>query len=203
MSSQASKYLSPAEYLEIERRAERKSEYFEGQMFAMAGASYEHGVIVMDLARELGNQLEGGPCGVQSSELRLRVAPNGLYTYPDLMVICGAPQFADNRRDAMVNPILIVEVLSESTQAYDRGGKFAHYKTLPSLREYLLIAQDVPRFEQWIRQPDNNWLMAETNGRDASIQLASMDCMLPLAKIYKRVEWPLAEREWVPNPQPS
>jgi Uma2 family endonuclease len=195
MSSQRTTLLTPEEYLEIERRAERKSEYFKGEMFAMAGASYAHVLIVDNLTHELKLRLKAGLCRVHSSELRLRVAPDGLYTYPDVMVICGDPQFADDRRDTVVNPVLIVEVLSESTEAYDRGKKFEQYRTLPSLREYLLVAQDAPRIEQWIRQPDDNWLRAETSGRDASIQLASINCVLPLAGIYDQIEWPPAEKE--------
>jgi Uma2 family endonuclease len=195
MSSQRTTLLTPEEYLEIERRAERKSEYFKGEMFAMAGASYAHVLIVDNLNHELKLRLKAGTCRVHSSELRLRVAPDGLYTYPDVMVICGDPQFADDRRDTVVNPVLIVEVLSESTEAYDRGKKFEQYRTLPSLREYLLVAQDAPRIEQWIRQPDDNWLRAETSGRDASIQLASINCVLPLAGIYDQIEWPPAEKE--------
>jgi Uma2 family endonuclease len=195
MSSQRTTLLTPEEYLEIERRAERKSEYFQGEMFAMAGASFAHVVIVGNLGRELGNRLKTGPCGVYSSELRLRVAPNGLFTYPDVMVICGGPEFADDRTDTVANPVLIVEVLSESAQAYDRGKKFDQYRTLPSLREYLLVAQDAPRIEQWIRQPDDNWLRAESSGLDASIQLVSVNRMLPLAEIYDKVEWPPAGKE--------
>jgi Uma2 family endonuclease len=194
MSSQRTSLLTPEEYLEIERKAERKSEYFQGEMFAMAGASYAHVLIVDNLNHELKLRLKAGPCRVHSSELRLRVAPNGLYTYPDLMVICGGPQFADDRRDTVVNPVLIVEVLSESTEAYDRGQKFEQYRTLPSLREYLLVAQDAPRIEQWIRQPDHNWLLAEISGRDASIRLASIDCVLPLAEIYDQIDWPAEGR---------
>jgi len=190
MSSQPSTFLTPEEYLEIERRAERKSEYFQGEMFAMAGTSLEHAEIIINLGRELGQRLKGRQCHVYSTDVRLRVAPNGLYTYPDVMVICGDPQLADGRRDTVVNPVLIVEVLSESTEAYDRGKKFDQYSTLPSLREYLLVAQDAPRIEQWSRQPDDNWLRFETSGRDSSLQLASSDCVLPLAEVYDKIEWP-------------
>jgi Uma2 family endonuclease len=190
MSSQPSTFLTPEEYLEIERRAERKSEYFQGEMFAMAGTSLEHAEIIINLGRELSQRLKGRQCHVYSTDVRLRVAPNGLYTYPDVMVICGDPQLADGRRDTVVNPVLIVEVLSESTEAYDRGKKFDQYSTLPSLREYLLVAQDAPRIEQWSRQPDDNWLRFETSGRDSSLQLASLDCVLPLAEVYDKIEWP-------------
>jgi Uma2 family endonuclease len=189
MSSQRTTLLSPEEYLELERRAERKSEYFQGEMFAMAGASYEHVTIAGNLFYELKLRLKATPCRAFSSELRLRVAPNGLYTYPDVMVICGDPQFADERRDTVVNPILIVEVLSESTEAFDRGKKFAQYRALPSVLEYVMIAQDAPRIEQYLRQPDGHWLLAETSGRDANIRLASIDCVLPLAEIYDEIDF--------------
>ena len=195
MSSQRTTLLTPEEYLEIERRAERKSEYFEGEMFAMSGASRPHVLIVANLVRELGNRLDASPCEAYSNDMRVRVAPSGLYTYPDVMVARGEPQFADDQIDTLLTPVLIIEVLSESTQAYDRGEKFEQYRTLPSLREYLLVAQDAPRIEQWIRQPDDNWLRAETSGRDASIQLVSVDCLLPLARIYNKVNWPPAEKE--------
>ena len=194
MSSQRTTLLSPEEYLEVERRAERKSEYFEGRMYAMSGASRPHVLIVGNLGRELGNQLEAVPCEIYTTDMRLRVAPNGLYSYPDVMVACGEPQFADDQIDTLLNPLLIVEVLSDSTQNYDRGRKFDQYRMLPSLREYLLVAQDAPRIEQWTRQPDDNWLLSEISSMVASIQLASIDCLLPLAKIYNKVKWPPAEK---------
>jgi Uma2 family endonuclease len=193
MSSQRTTLLTPEEYLEIERRAERKSEYFRGEMFAMSGASRPHVLIVTNLVHELMTRLNTGPCEIYSNDMRLRVTPDGLYTYPDVMVACGEPRFADDQSDTLLNPVLIVEVLSESTEAYDRGKKFEQYRTLPSLREYLLVAQDAPRIEQWIRQPDDNWLRAETSGMDASMRLASIDCVLPLTKIYNKVNWPPTE----------
>jgi Uma2 family endonuclease len=195
MSSQRTTLLTPEEYLEIERRAERKSEYFQGEMFAMSGASRPHVLIVTSLVYELMLRLDAGPCEVYSNDMRLRVTPNGLYTYPDVMVACGEPQFADDQSDTLLNPVLIVEVLSASTEAYDRGKKFDQYRALPSLREYLLVAQDAPRIEQFTPQPDGNWLRVETSGMDASVRLASIDCVLPLTKIYNKVNWPPAERE--------
>jgi len=195
MSSQRTALLTPEEYLELERRAERKSEYFQGEMFAMSGASRPHVLIVGNLGRELGNRLDTGPCEVYSNDMRLRVTPNGFYTYPDVMVACGEPQFADNQSDTLLNPVLIVEVLSKSTEAYDRGKKFDRYRTLPSLREYLLVAQDAPRIEQFTPQPDGSWLRAEISGMDANIRLASIDCIVPLSRIYNKVHWPPAEKE--------
>jgi Uma2 family endonuclease len=151
--------VSPAEYLELERKAERKSEYFQGEMFAMAPVNQRHGLIVTNLAGELSQQLKAKPCSVYSSNLRLRA--NGLYTYPDVMVICSEVQCADDQEDTLLNPNLIVEVLSDSTRDYDRGRKFQHYRTLPSLREYLTIDQDAPHVERYTRQPEDRWLLTE------------------------------------------
>jgi Uma2 family endonuclease len=195
MSSQRTTLLTPEEYLEIERRAERKSEYFRGEMFAMSGASRRHVVIINNLGGELRQRLKKRPCEIYSNDMRLRVTPNGLYTYPDVMVACGELQFADDQSDTLLNPVLIVEVLSDSTENYDRGRKFEQYRTLPSLIEYVMVAQDAPRIEQYTRQPDDRWLLAETSGRDASIQLISIDCVLPLAEIYDKIVWSAAGKE--------
>jgi len=189
MSSQSTTLLSPTEYLEQDRQAQHKSEYFQGQMFAMAGASPQHVLIVTNLVRELSQKLKGRPCRVYSSDLRLRVAPTGLYTYPDVMVVCGEAQFADDQKDTVMNPVLIIEVLSESTRDYDRGQKFQHYRTLPSLIEYLTVARDVPHIEHWIRQPENRWLLAEFSGLNQSLHLASIGCVLPSSEVYEKIEW--------------
>ena len=195
MSSQRTTLLSPDEYLELERRAERKSEYFQGEMFAMSGASRRHVVIVNNLGGELRQRLKQQPCEIYSNDMRLRVAPNGLYTYPDVIIVCGEPQFADDQSDTLLNPILIVEVLSDSTENCDRGRKFEQYRSLPSLGEYVMVAQDTPRIEQYTREPNGHWLLAETSGLGASIHLASIDCALPLAEIYDKTKWPIAEKE--------
>jgi Uma2 family endonuclease len=190
MSSQPTTLLSPDEYLELERKAERKSEYFQGEMFFMSGASRWHGLIVTNLVRELSQQLKANTCEVHSNDLRLRVSASGLYTYPDVMVVCGEPQFADNQKDTLLNPNLIVEVLSDSTRDYDRGRKFQHYRTLPSLREYLTVEQDAPHIEHWTRQPEDRWLLTEFSDLSQSIQLASLGCVLPLTEAYHKVVWP-------------
>ena len=189
MSSQATTSLSPAEYLELERKAERKSEYLNGEMFLMAGASPRHGVIVTNLVAELRQQLKARPCIVYSSDVRMRVSPSGLYTYPDVMVVCGEPQFAGDQKDTVLNPNLIVEVLSDSTRDYDRGEKFQHYRTLSSLREYLTIAQDAPHIERWTRQPEDHWLLTEFSDLSQSVQLTSVDCVLSLTEVYDKVKW--------------
>jgi Uma2 family endonuclease len=193
MSSQVTTFLSPAEYLEQERLAERKSEYFRGEMFAMSGASPRHVSIVTNLVAEFRQHLKGKPCRVYSTDLRLRVTPAGLYTYPDVMVVCGEAQFADDQKDTVLNPVLIVEVLSNSTRDYDRGRKFQHYRTLPSLVEYLTVAQDQPHIEHWTRQPENGWLLTEFDDPGRSIHLASIGCAIPLAEVYDKVEWTAAE----------
>src|SRR5205809_2192753 len=152
MASRPNTFLTPEEYLEIERKAAFKSEYYQGEMFAMAGGSPPHAWIISNLNYELVRQLKGRPCRVGTNDLRLRVLPSGLYTYPDVMVVCGKPQYADYRKDTLLNPIVIIEVLSDSTRDYDRGRKFQHYRALPSLQEYLTVAQDTPHIEHWTRQ---------------------------------------------------
>lgn len=190
MSSQPKTSITPEKYLAIERKAEYKSEYFNGEMFAMAGASERHALIVTNVVAELRGQLRHRPCTVYSTDLRVRVSPTGLYTYPDVIVVCGQAQFADDQKDTLLNPTLIVEVLSESTKDYDRGGKFEHYRTLASLSEYVLIAQDKYHVEHFVRQPDNRWLLSETNRLEDTIHLPSIDCALALTEVYDKVEMP-------------
>jgi Uma2 family endonuclease len=189
MSSRSSTFLTPAEYLEIERRAEWKSEYFQGKMVEMPRVNRRHVLIVGNLMSELGSHLKKRPCEVYASNLRLRVAAIDFYTYPDIQVICGRPQMDGDQDDIVLNPVLLAEVLSEPTQDYDRGEKFQRYQNLPSLLEYLTVAQDAPRIEHWARHPDGRWLLAISAGMDASIQLASIDCCLPLAEIYDRIDF--------------
>jgi Uma2 family endonuclease len=119
----------------------------------------------------------------------LRVSPTGLYTYPDVMVVCGEPEFADDQKDTLLNPIAIIEVLSESTRDYDRGQKFQHYRALPSLVDYLIVGQDEPHIEHYVRQPEHRWLLAEFSGLAESISLQSIGCVLALAEIYDKIEW--------------
>jgi Uma2 family endonuclease len=189
MSSLPVTHLSPAEYLEIERRAECKSEYYRGEMFAMAGASLRHALITGNLGGELRQRLKGKPCGAFSTDLRLQVSPAGLYTYPDVMVICGEAQYADSRKDTVQNPVIIIEVLSDSTRDYDRGRKFQHYRSLPSLREYLTVEQGAIHVEQWSRQQSGQWLLSEFDKREDTVRLDSIECVLPLSEVYDKVEW--------------
>jgi len=189
MSLQPKPYLSPEDYLALERRAEFKSEYFDGEIFAMAGASEPHNLITINTIRELSIQLKKHPCKAYANDMRVKVSPTGLFTYPDVIVVCGQAQFDDSQRDTLLNPTLIVEVLSDSTEAYDRGRKFEHYRKLESLMEYVLIAQHRPHVESYRRQPDQRWVLTESDGLESSLRLDAIDCELALAEIYDKVEF--------------
>jgi Uma2 family endonuclease len=194
MTTDPKRRLTPEEYLALERAAEFKSEYLNGEVFAMSRASFAHVQIVTNLVAELKSQLKGRPCRVLSTDLRLRVSPTGLYAYPDVMVACEPFAFADDHFDTMTNPLVIIEVLSESTKDYDRGGKFAHYRSLDSLREYLLVDQASLHVEHFVRQPECRWLLAETNDIAATLQLESIGARLNLADVYDGLDWSQSAR---------
>jgi Uma2 family endonuclease len=189
MSALPKPLYSPKEYLELDRAAEFKSEYVAGEIFAMAGASEEHIIITDNLTIALGTRLRGGSCRPFSSDMRVSLGLSEMYVYPDIVVVCGERPYADDRRDVLVNPTLIVEVLSSTTEAFDRGDKSAAYRQLASLKEYVLIAQDRPHVELYSRQPAGRWLLSEVDGLEAAIQLQSVGCNLPLAEIYDGVSF--------------
>jgi Uma2 family endonuclease len=193
MSLQPKPYLSPEDYLALERSADFKSEYFDGEIFAMTGASEPHNLIVISTIRELSTQLKKRPCKLYANDMRVKVSPTGLYTYPDLIVVCGKAQFDDVHFDTLLNPTLIIEVLSDSTEAYDRGRKFEHYRKLESLAEYVLIAQHRPHIESYRRQLDQQWLLTESTGLDSVFRLDSIDCELALAEVYDKIEFSNAD----------
>jgi Uma2 family endonuclease len=188
MASQSAPFVTPERYLELERAAETKSEYYRGEIFAMAGAKLAHTIIVTNLIAELRDQLRKRDCTAHSSDARLAVKSDGLYTYPDVMVICGKPAFIDAHLDTVTNPIVIIEVLSKSTSSYDRGQKFESYRAIPSLMEYLTVAQDRPHVEHWTRQPENSWLLREIDA-GGSISLNCISVELHLNDIYEKVEF--------------
>jgi Uma2 family endonuclease len=190
MSTVSKRLLTPQEYLARERRAEFKSEYFRGEMFAMAGATHEHTLIKDNLAREAGYQLKDARCRVMTSDQRVLIDATGLYTYPDIAIVCEEPRFTDEVRDTLLNPRTIVEVLSDSTEKYDRGKKFAHYRRIPSLQEYVLVAQDRPFVERYVRQADNTWVLKDFAGLEATFEFASAPARVPLAEIYRDVRFP-------------
>ncbi len=187
MSAQQQPYLTPEQYLEIERAAQFRSEYYNGRMYAMSGGTVPHATIIGNLSRELGNALKKRPCLVVTSDLRVRVAPDGLYTYPDIAVVCGEPKLLDGRKDTLLNPALIVEVLSPSTEMSDRGFKFAQYRTVESLEEYALVSQTEPRVEVFRRQPGGHWLLSEFVGLEATCHFDSVNASVPLSEIYDKV----------------
>ena len=181
--------LTEAEYLEMERAAEFKSEFYDGEIFAMAGGTPRHSLIGTNVAVEFGNRLRAKPCVPYNADLRIKIEATGLLTYPDLSVICGPLQFAEGTDDTVVNPTVLVEVLSASTEAYDRGKKFEHYRQIPTLREYLLVSQTEPRVEQFLRQPDGHWLLSEAVGIEAQLELPSLRVTISLAEIFAKVNF--------------
>ncbi len=174
------------EYLTLERSASCKSEFHDGQIYAMTGASRKHNLITVNIAREISGQLKKRPCEAYGSDMRVKAAEARSYHYPDLVVVCGTPEFEDAHVDTLLNPTLLIEVLSPSTEAYDRGGKFAHYRKIPTLREYLLVAQDQPSIERYQRQGDV-WVLSEAVGLEAVVPLDSIDCVLSLREVYDKV----------------
>jgi len=183
-------FVTPEEYLERERTAEFKSEYLDGEVFAMAGGSPTHSALIFNIGGILSPQLRGGPCRGFSSDTKVGADAAGLYSYPDLSVACGELRFIGERQDVLANPVLLVEVLSPSTEAYDRGKKFARYQQITSLTDYLLVAQDEARIEHFARQPDGRWLLTTAAGSDAALPIASLGVTLPLAEVYERITFP-------------
>ena len=189
MSSAAVRtYLTPEEYLAWERKSDTKHEYLHGEIIAMSGASRAHSLIVTNISGELYIQLKGGICEVHTNDMRVRTHPETSYFYPDVVVVCGEPRFEDRAFDTLLNPIVLVEVLSPSTQAYDRGEKFKNYQQLTSLREYILVSQDEVRVERYRRQ-EVQWKLTEFRSLGSVLSLASIECELSLDDIYRRVKF--------------
>lgn len=187
MSAIPEQFLSLQDYFALEETGEVKHEFFRGAIYAMTGASARHNLIVANVIGDLHAQLHGKPCRVYPGDLRVKIEATGLYTYPDAQVICENPRYADARRDTVTDPSVIIEVLSPSTEDYDRGKKFQHYRTIETLREYLVIAQDTPRVEHYIRQDAQQWLLVEITRREQIIPLEAIDCTLTLTAIYEEV----------------
>jgi Uma2 family endonuclease len=190
MSAVAKRLLTPAEYLAIERTAEYKSEFYRGEMFAMAGARYEHNVVKDNLIGLYYERLKGGKCRTLSSDMKVKVSRTGLYTYPDLILVCGESEFEDENHDVLLNPQVVFEVLSDSTEKYDRGMKFLHYRRVESLREYVLVAQDQPLVERYVRLPDGSWELTEFSDPNGEFSLASIPVHIPLSAVYAGVDLP-------------
>ena len=190
MHAHAKQRITPDTYLERERQAAAKSEYRAGEIHALAGASESHNLIAINAAYLLVSQLKGRPCKTYSNDMRVKVDFSGLYTYPDVVVVCGKPQFEDRNLDTLLNPTVLIEVLSESTAAYDRGSKAEHYRTLATLSDYLLIDQNTVHIEHYQRQTEEQWLLSDYRSLDATVLLDSIACHLPLSELYDKVDWP-------------
>jgi Uma2 family endonuclease len=179
---------TPEAYLALERVAVEKHEYLDGEIFAMAGASEAHNLIVANLLIELGRQLKGRPCKVYPSDMRVAVRPRRLYVYPDVIVTCGKTELEDQHLDTLLNPTVIFEVLSSSTERYDRGGKFESYRGIASLAEYVLVSQEKVHVEHYARQPDGKWMLSEASLIDATVELPAIGCRLTLSEVYDKTE---------------
>lgn len=189
MSTVPKPVMSEAEYLAFERQSRDKHEFYLGEIFAMSGASRKHNLISGNLFGELRERLKDRRCEAYVGDMRVRVKPNGLYTYPDVVVVCGEPEFLDSDVDTLLNPTLLIEVLSDSTEKNDRGTKFKQYRQIPSLREYILVSQDEPLIEHFTRRGDTYWELTETAGLDSQLVLSSLGCQIPLAEVYSKVDF--------------
>lgn len=186
MASLPDYHLSPEEYLSVERRAEFKSEYLDGVAYAMAGGSERHNLITGNIVTELNIKLRATDCKVYPSDMKVRLPNSKKFFYPDVSVVCGETQFADEERDVILNPVLVVEVLSDSTEAFDRGKKFASYQQIESLREYLLVSQGEFLVEHYLRQ-EAGWFYTRAAGPSDSLSLPALDCRLALSDLYNKV----------------
>ena len=189
MSELPKPYLTPEQYLEIERAAEFRSEYFQGEMLAMGGAREAHNLLVGNLLAELHGQFRQRQCRVYPSDMRVRVSAVS-YTYPDVIALCGDRQFLDDRTDTLLNPTVIVEVLSPSTEAYDRGRKFEMYQGIESLKEYVLVASDRVHVDRYTRMAHNRWIRTSYDGLAETLELESVGASVLLADLYEKVEFP-------------
>ncbi len=186
-------YITRQEYLEQERAAPSKSEYLAGKIYAMAGASEAHNLISINVTGGLWFQFKGRPCKVYNNDMKVFVESTGLYTYPDVVALCGEARFDDKRNDILLNPSVIFEVLSPSTEAYDRGEKFNHYQRISTLTDYVLIAQDKIRVERYQRQTDGSWRYTCHEDSEEVIHFTALECALRLADIYDKVEFPVSD----------
>jgi Uma2 family endonuclease len=179
--------ISSREYLHVERSTAMRHEYLDGVVYAMAGESPDHSTLCFNLAVITGSQIKNKSCRGFSPNMKVRTGAGGLYAYPDLMIVCGEPKFHDQHGDVLLNPTVIVEVLSPSTETYDRGEKFLRYRNeIESLLDYVMVSQDRPHIEHHSRQPDGTWRLDEIDGLEGELVLSSIDCRIPLVELYAR-----------------
>lgn len=188
MPEKAAFEIAEKEYLDRERASERKHEFYQGEIVAMTGASRKHNLIVANIIGELRSQLKHTPCRIYPSDMRLKIEKTGLYAYPDVMVVCGEERFSDDQRDTLLNPDVIVEALSDSTEGYDRGKKFEHYRKLASLREYVLVSQNAEKLERFLKNESGYWVLTESDDDNPRLQLESVPCELSHSEVYDKTE---------------
>ena len=202
MSAQVKPRYSLEDYFELERTSEEKWEWFNGEVFCMSGVSPNHGLVEINFAALLSNKLDGRNCSVFPADVRIKTPAAPPYRYADLSVLCGKPVYENiGGVESLTNPELIIEVLSRSTEAYDRGDKFTYYKSIPSLVEYLLVAQHRPHISQFIKQGDGTWNQREVNDLAGSLYLPAIDCALALGEVYRGIEFAGATPTLVPPEQ--
>ncbi|MCI5145243.1 MAG: Uma2 family endonuclease [Candidatus Electrothrix sp. AR3] len=189
MQAEEQHQISPEEYLTGERESDMRHEYFAGEVFAMAGASREHNQISTNIVRLLGNQLLEKPCSVFASDMKVKVKKKKKYSYPDIVVVCEKEEYEDEHNDVLLNPVVLIEILSDSTEAYDRGDKFSHYQDIPSFTEYILVSQYTFKMERFTRQPNNSWVYTIYQGEKDILSIETIDCELPLAEVYRKVRF--------------
>lgn len=179
--------ITPEQYLVLERDSDIRNEYYAGEIFAMAGAGREHNQISANIVRILGNQLLERPCSVFSSDMKVKIQELEKYTYPDIVIACEQEEYEDENNDVLLNPLVIIEILSDSTEAYDRGDKFAHYQIISSFTEYLLVSQYFCRVEKFLRRRDDSWIYTKYHSMEDAVKIEAVNCDLPVAEVYRKV----------------
>jgi Uma2 family endonuclease len=196
MSAALKPKLTVAEYLARERTAEVRGEFLGGEVIPVPRTSREHNRLKENLVGEIGTRLKGGPCRTYSSTQRVNVSATGLYTYPDIAIVCGRAEYDPADRDTLVNPVAVIEVLSPATESYDRGAKFRQYQQIPSFKEYVLVSQDDAVVERFVRQADDTWVLTVLTGLTGDLTFATVPVQIPLADIYRGIDFP-------PTPTPG
>lgn len=187
MSTSSVPRFTEEQYLEMERSAEYKSEFDNGEIISMAGASFAHINVAADLFVEISLRLRGSKCRAYTADFRVKIEGRAIYRYPDIAVFCGEPKFADARRDNLTNPVVLLEILSPSTETYDRGRKFQQYQNIESLKEYILVSTDAVLVERFVRQ-GQQWLLSSYKGRDAVLPIEAANVEIPLSAVYANVD---------------
>jgi Uma2 family endonuclease len=195
MAGRQEPYYTPEEYLELEWVSQERHEYFDGRIYAMSGGTANHAFIQANVIAALRAQVRGRPCRVGTSELKVRVEATGMHAYPDVSALCGKPQLAGKHDEVLLNPSVLVEVLSPTTESYDRGDKFTQYRKIPSLREYVLVSQEWMHVERFTRDgaDPTRWVFADASGPDGEVELPSIGCVLRLRDVYEDVEVPATQ----------